>query len=67
MPSYEFMTNNSQALLEPNVVLRDSLGTLAVAILSKRMDVSTAKSEDLLLELHEIIKDLQNSYQLLNL
>ena len=60
--SADFFENNSHALRMPNIVLRDSLGTLAVQILSQRPDFSKLDYGTMLNELENIIIDLHDAY-----
>lgn len=58
----DFFENESQALRHTDIVLRDSLGTLAVQILASREDISNMEYDDLLVKLHTIIVDLHKMY-----
>lgn len=58
----DFYENNDHALRPTNIVLRDSLGYLAVQILSKKFDLDIMDYSDMLRELHSIISDLQCEY-----
>lgn len=57
-----FFEENEQALRKPNIVLRDSLGSLAVQILASRPNFSSMSNRQLLCELHQIICDLHEEY-----
>lgn len=60
----DFFENESHALRAPEIVLRDSLGLLAIEILkSRHSDFSKLKSGDMLRELLEIINELHDEYQ----
>lgn len=52
----------AHALKDSKIVLRDSLGTLAVQLLSSRNNLSQMTNSDMLRELHKIIVELQNTY-----
>lgn len=70
MSNNTFYNENDQALKMPNIVTRDSLGTLAVKILSAKNDLSTitdADYNDLVRQLYDIICNLDESYQYLRL
>lgn len=65
MSSAEFDSQNSQSLQMPEIVVRDSLGVLAIQIYSAQHDMSDIKKEDypdLLLDLKDIVLDLQSAY-----
>lgn len=62
MSSTSFDPSNHASLDEPIFVLRDSLGYLAVQILSAKMDLSQVSYDDMLDELLDIIKDLHKTY-----
>lgn len=47
---------------EPKIVLRDSLGTLAVQILATREDIANMKYDVMLQKLFSIIKELKDTY-----
>ena len=66
MPSENFDPYNHTSLDEPNFVLRDSLGSLAVQILSSKNDLSQMSYDDMLCELLDIIKELHNAYDRMN-
>ncbi len=57
-----FFENNDQALRHQKIVLRDSLGLLAVQILSSKEDLSTLKYSEMLDKLYIIIDELHNEY-----
>ena len=60
----DFFKNESHALRLPEIVLRDSLGMLAIEILKeKRTDFAKLDYNIMLQELYEIIKDLHAEYQ----
>jgi len=58
----DFFENEDHALRKQPIVLRDSLGNLAIQILCSKNDISTMKYDDILLELYEIISELHKSY-----
>ncbi len=62
----DFFENEDHALRHPNIVLRDSLGILAIQILSSDEDISKLEYDVLLKKLHTIIYDLQDTYQRLH-
>ncbi len=66
MPSENFDASNHTSLDEPIFVLRDSLGTLAVQILSSKKDLSRMPYDDMLRELLEIIDGLHAAYDRMN-
>lgn len=53
---------NEHELEHPAVVLRDSLGALAVQILASRDDFAGMDYPEMLDELNDIIRDLHNVY-----
>ena len=53
---------NSHALLSVKMVTRDSLGTLAVAVLNQRSNISAMEPEALVRSLYEIVKELHEAY-----
>lgn len=57
-----FYEENDQALRKPKVVLRDSLGTLAVEILASQKNFSSMSETEMLYELHNIICELHKAY-----
>ena len=64
MPDFNFYDENNHALQQCSVVTRDSLGSLAVAILASMVDLS--KETDyakVITELNEIVKELHHSYE----
>lgn len=64
MPDFNFYDENNQALQKCAVVTRDSLGSLAVAILASKVNLSEATDYDeLITDLHEIVKELHHSYK----
>lgn len=68
MSNSDFYAENSHALPDASIVTRDSLGTLAVSILSSRTDfANVANYEDLVRELHEIVNELHAAYHALNI
>ena len=68
MSDFDFYDKNSHALQKVNVVTRDSLGTLAVAILSSKIDLAKASDYDeLVRQLYDIIDELHQSYDRLKL
>ena len=62
MPDYSFYDENSQALQKKTIVLRDSLGYLAVKKLIKCNDISAMSDLELVEKLYEIIGDLHSAY-----
>lgn len=66
MPSESFDAFNHTSLDEPVFVLRDSLGALAVQILSAKNDLSQMPYDDMLHKLLDIIGELQESYARMN-
>lgn len=65
--SSDFFENNDHALRQPTIVLRDSLGTLAIELLSSREDISNMEYDVLLSKLHAIICELHDTYDRMNL
>ncbi len=63
MSDCAFYNENAHALKDVNVVLRDSLGTLAVSILETRPNFSNMSYADMLNELETIIRDLHHTYE----
>ena len=66
MPSENFDPYNHTSLDEPEFVLRDSLGALAIQILSQRNDLSKMNYDDMLHELLDIINELHSAYDRMN-
>ncbi|MCM1387838.1 MAG: hypothetical protein NC231_10950 [Bacillus sp. (in: Bacteria)] len=66
MPSENFDPYNQTSLDEPAFVLRDSLGFLAVQVLSSKKNLSQMNYHDMLNELLEIISNLHNAYDEMN-
>jgi hypothetical protein len=65
IPTADFYEQNSNALRMPNIVLRDCLGDLAIAILREKRDLSTVKPHEyrgLLSDLHDIISELHKEF-----
>ncbi len=62
----DLFENNDHALRTPNIVLRDSLGTLAIHLLSSREDITKLDQDNLLRKLHIIISELQHTYESMN-
>ncbi len=60
--STDFFENHDHALRMPNIVLRDSLGFLAIQLLTQREDISKLDYDILLCKLHAIIVELHNAY-----
>ena len=54
--------DGSHELPQVNIVLRDSLGTLAVSVLSHRADFGSMQYGCMLRELHSIIAELHDAY-----
>lgn len=59
----DFFENNDQALRKTEIVLRDSLGMLAVAKLQATYDLSKMETDEMLNRLHDIINDLHDHYE----
>lgn len=55
----DFYDNHEEALRQPKIVLRDSLGVLAIEILKSREDISKLSYEETMQKLLDIIKELQ--------
>ena len=53
---------DSHILPFPKIVLRDSLGYLAVQVLTARNDLTKMSNLEMILELHQIISDLHDTY-----
>ena len=66
MPSEKFDSYNHTSLDEPIFVLRDTLGSLAVQVLSSRKDLSKMSYDDKLHELLDIIEELHSAYDRMN-
>ncbi len=62
MSGKSFDPSNSASLDDPVFVLRDSLGALAIQILSTREDFSKMSYEQMLRELLDIIIKLHTAY-----
>lgn len=58
----DFFENEDHALRSPNIVLRDSLGMLAIQLLCKQEDITKLDHSELLSKLHHIITDLHSAY-----
>ena len=70
MSDFGFYDENPGALQKVNIVTRDNLGALAVAILSAKNDLSSIDESNynkLVEDLHDIIRGLHRSYSSLNL
>lgn len=63
MPSLEFYDENSHALRDPNVIVRDHLGDIALQLLLAKTDISQLSYGDLLDQYRSIVIDLQKTYQ----
>ena len=61
--SSSFIWSESQSLKEIDLEVRDSIGFLAVQILSQRDDFKKMDKRTMLLELRAIIKELQDAYE----
>ena len=59
----DFFENEEQALRRPVIVLRDSLGALAIQILSEKEDIANLQYNVLLSKLNEIISELNDAYE----
>ena len=59
----DFYENNDHALRPTIIVLRDSLGLLAVAKLQASFDLSKMDTDEMLDRLHDIINDLHDHYE----
>lgn len=66
MPSENFDAYNHASLDEPVFVLRDSLGVLAVQILSAKKGFAQMSYDDMLHELLDIITELHTAYDRMN-
>ena len=62
MSDCAFYNENAHALKDVNVVLRDSLGTLAVSIL-ETPNFSNMSYADMLNELDTVLRDLHHTYE----
>lgn len=62
----DFYDKNDHALRPVNIVLRDSLGSLAVQILAARSDFGTMSDSQKIRKLHKIISDLHDAYHQAN-
>jgi len=62
MNTRDFCKENDHALVDPAIETRDSLGVLAVAILSNDPEFQRMSSDTKIISLFNILKDLQNSY-----
>lgn len=58
----DFFEQNDHALRSSKIVLRDSLGALAVQILVAREDVAHMDYSKMLHKLYDIIDDLHSAY-----
>ena len=63
MATFEHYDENEQSLQAPCIVLRNSLGALAVQVLASRNDLSKLEYTDMLRELNTIIRELQQVYE----
>jgi hypothetical protein len=59
----DLFENDEQALRHQNIVLRDSLGNLAIQLLFAKEDVSNMEYDEILRKLYTIIDDLHTTYQ----
>lgn len=66
MPSEYFDAYSHTSLDEPIFVLRDSLGILAVQILSAKKNFAQMSYDDMLHELLNIITELHTAYDRMN-
>ena len=57
-----FYENNDHALRPQQIVLRDSLGSLAVQILAAKEDLSQMSDSEMMDKLYKIIDDLHYEY-----
>lgn len=57
-----FYDENSQALRPAHIVLRDSLGLLAIEILKSQKDISKMPYNEIFDELMDLIAELQKAY-----
>ena len=62
MPSQNFDPYNETSLDEPDFVLRDSLGLLAVQVLSAKNNQAEMPYDEMLRKLYEIVCDLQTAF-----
>lgn len=67
MSTADFYEDNSQALRKPGIVLRDSLGVLAIHILKSKRDISKMTYNDIIQELYAIIAELHYEYNRMDL
>ena len=58
----DYYNENDHSLLSPKIVMRDSLGALAIEILKTRHDISTMEQKTMLVELTSIISELHQTY-----
>lgn len=63
MSEINFYDENNQALRQVSVVVRDSLGALAIQLLCSRKDISKMDYNELIRELGDIVKELHSAYQ----
>lgn len=61
-----FYDENDHALKPDLIVLRDSIGSLAVSILAAEPGFAKMSSEEKLVRLYDLIKDLQTTYEQAN-
>ncbi|MEK5166196.1 hypothetical protein NYE69_28225 [Paenibacillus sp. FSL R5-0527] len=59
----DFYDENNQALRQVSVVVRDSLGDLAIQLLCARQDITKLDYHELIIELSNIVKDLHSAYE----
>ena len=62
----DFFENNDHSLRSQKIVLRDSLGLLAVQILSASENLSSLGYHDMLVKLYVIIDELHAEYHRCN-
>lgn len=58
-----FFDENNQALRPVSIVVRDSLGALAIELLRARKDITKMDYNELIRELGEIVADLHKAYE----
>lgn len=58
-----FFDENNQSLRQVSVVVRDSLGTLAIQLLCARQDITKLGYNELIVELSNIVKELHGAYE----
>lgn len=64
--SADFFENHEHALRKQNIVLRDSLGILAIHILESRENIANMEYREMLRKLYAIIDELHDTYHHMN-